>query len=141
MDDGTRKQRLCRQYYTDGEWEAYQDEERRRNEEKKQKEKQETLCKCREDIEQALSAARDHYEVCDILSERLLKLRWRADEFFVCLSIFKDNIESCAEIGKTAACRVAESIIDECRYNRIEWGEVQGIISKMEVVDDGNSND
>ena len=142
MDDGGQKQRLCRQYYTDEEWEAYQNEERRRNEEKKQKEKQEALSRCREDIEQALSAAGNHYEACDILSERLSKLRWKSDEFLVCLNIFREQIKTCSKIRKKAANRVAESVVDEFGYNKLDWSVVQEIISKMEVVvDDGDSAD
>ena len=142
MDDGNRKQRLCRQYYTDEEWEAYQDEERRRKEEKKQKEKQEALSRCREGIEQALSTAGDHYEACDILSKRLSELRWKSDEFLVCLSIFRDQMETCPKIGKKAAKRVAESVVNEFGYNGLAWSVVQEIISKMEVViDDGDSED
>lgn len=141
MDDGTQKQQLCRQYYTDEEWEVCQEEERRRNEEKKQKEKQEALCRCREEIGQAISATEDHYEACDILSKHLSKLLWKNDEFFICLNIFKDNMKTCAKIGKKAAGRIAECIVDGFRYNKLEWCEVQEIISKMEVVDDGNSED
>lgn len=142
MNDKSRKQRLCKQYYTDEEWEAYQNEERRQNEEKKQKEKQETLSRCKEDIKQALSTASDHYEACDILSKRLSGLRWRTDEFLVCLNIFKDQMKTCSKIRKKAANRVAESIIDEFGYNKLEWSVVQDIISKMEVVvDDGDSED
>lgn len=141
MDDGPQKQRLCRQYYTDEEWEAYQNEEKRRGEEKKRKEKQESLRICWEEIGQELSTAKDHFEVYDMLSKRFSKLRWNYYEFFVCLNIFKDNMKICTKIGKKAAGTIAESIIDEFRYGKLEWCEVQEIISKIEVVDDGNSED
>lgn len=141
MDDGPQKQQLCRQYYSDEEWEAYQNEVKRRDEEKKRKEKQESLRICREAIGQELSTARDHYEVYDMLSKSLYKLRWKDDEFFVCLNIFKDNMKICAKIGKKAACSISESIVNEFRFGKLEWCEVQEIISKMEVVDDGNSED
>lgn len=142
MDDGTRKQRLCRQYYTDEEWEAYRDEEKRRNEERERKEKQEALCRCREGIEQAISTAGDHYEACDILAKRLSELRWKGDEFLVCLNIFRDQMKTCSKIRKKAANRVAESVVNEFGYNRLDWSVVQEIISKMEVViDDGDSED
>lgn len=141
MNDRFRQQRLCKHYYTDEEWEAYQDEERRRDEEKKQKEKQEALSRCEEDIKQALLTASDHYEACDILSKRLLELRWRADEFSVCLNMFKEQIKICAKIEKKAAGKIVESIIDEFRSNKLDWSEVQEIISKMEVVKDGDSED
>lgn len=139
MEDGGRKQRLCRQYYTDEEWEAYQDEEKRRNEEKKQKERKEALGRCREDIKQALSTAGDHYEACEILAKRLSELRWKGDEFLICLNIFKEQMEICSKISKKAANRVAESVVDEFGYNRLDWSVVQEIIGKMEVVvDDGD---
>lgn len=141
MDDGPQKQQLCRQYYTDEEWEAYQNEVKRRDEEKKQKQKQESLRICREAIGQELSTAKDHYEVYDMFSKRFSQLRWSNDEFFVCLDIFMDNMEICAKIGKKAAGTIAESIVDEFRYGKLEWCKVQEIISKMEVVDDGNSED
>ena len=141
MDEGPQKQRLCRQYYTDEEWEEYRNEEKRRDEEKKRKEKQESLRICREAMEQELSTAKDHYEVYNMLSRRFSKLRWNYDEFFVCLSIFKDNMKICAKIGKKAAGTIAESVIDEFRFGKLEWCEVQEIIGKMEVVDDGNSED
>ncbi len=141
MDDGPQKQRLCRQYYTDEEWEVYRNEEKRRDEEKKRKEKQESLRRCREEMEQELSTVKDHYEVYNMLSKRFSKLRWNFDEFFVCLNMFKDNMKICAKIGKKAAGALAESIIDEFGFGKLEWREVQEIISKMEVVDDGNSED
>lgn len=141
MDDGPQKQRLCRQYYTDEEWEAYKNEEKRRDEEKKRKEKQESLLRCRKEMEQEFSTAKDHYEVYDMLSKRFSKLRWNYDEFFVCLNIFKDNMKICAKIGKKPAGTIAECIVDEFRFGKLEWYEVQEIISKMEVVDDGNSED
>ncbi len=141
MEDGPQKQQLCRHYYTDEEWEAYQNEEKRRDEEKKRKEKQESLRICREEIGQELSTAKDYYEVYDMLSKRFSQLRWSCDEFFVCLNIFKDNMKICAKIGKKAAGIIAESIVDKFRFGKLEWCEVQEIISKMEVVDDGNSED
>lgn len=141
MDDGSQKQRLCRQYYTDEEWEVYRNEERRRDEEKKRKEKQESLRRCREEMEQEISTAKDYYEVYDMLSKRFSKLRWSDDKFFVCLNLFRDNMKICAKIGKKAAGTIAECIVDEFRFNRLAWCEVQEIISKMEVVHDGNSED
>lgn len=142
MEDGGRKQRLCRQYYTDDEWEAYQAEEKQRNEDKRQKEKMEALERCRASIEQELSAAGDHYDACDILAKRLSKLRWKGDEFLVCLNIFREQMEICPKIGKKAANSVADSVVDEFGYNRLDWSVVQEIIGKMEVVaDDGNSED
>ncbi len=141
IGDRFQRQRLCKEYYTDEEWEAYQNEEKRRDEEKKQKEKRETLSRCKDEIEQALSTASDHYEACDILSKHLLELRWSTDEFLVCLNIFKDQMKVCAKIGKKAAGKAAESIINEFCRDKLDWGEVQEIISKMEVVDDGNSED
>lgn len=141
MDDGPQKQRLCRQYYTDEEWEIYRNEEKQRDEEKKRKDKQESLRRCREEMEQEISTAKDCYEVYDMLSKRFSKLRWSDDKFFVCLNLFRDNMKICAKIGKKAAGTIAECIVDEFRFNRLAWCEVQEIISKMEVVHDGNSED
>lgn len=56
-------------------------------------------------------------------------------------NLFRDNMKICAKIGKKAAGTIAECIVDEFRFNRLAWCEVQEIISKMEVVHDGNSED
>ena len=142
IDNEGEKRRLCRLYYTDEEWEKFQEEEERRYEEEQRKKKQEKLRRCKEEIEQELANVVNHYEACDILSRRLSTLRWTDDEFLVCLKLFKDQMKISSEIGKTAASRVLVSIADELRRNRLEWSEVQEIINNMEVVDNnGDSED
>lgn len=142
IDNEGEKRRLCRLYYTDEEWEKFQEEEERRYEEEQRKKKQEKLRRCKEEIEQELANVVNHFEACNILSRRLSTLRWTDDEFLVCLKLFKDQMKISSEIEKTAASRVLVSIADELRRNRLEWSEVQEIINNMEVVDNnGDSED
>ncbi|MDD3362668.1 MAG: hypothetical protein PHW34_13450 [Hespellia sp.] len=133
---------LCRIYFTEEEWQAYQKQEKEKQKELERLDKQKELETYRNKVEEELNAAEDRSdEMIRLASFFPTYYSRNIDEFFFCLQLLEQKLDESAEIVKKAASKIMESILYQFKHGRINWTSVQKLISKMEVIEYESTED
>lgn len=137
----TEKYSLCQKYYTESEWNVFQENEKKRKEEQKRKQKQAELEEYKEEVYKELQGAGKESEVIEKITERMPGYSWEGEKAAVCLELLKEHLRPVGYAKRNTIARLAEKLFRRFEYKKIELKEVLDILGKMEVTDDESTED